>query len=311
MDRHMANALLNRSHYNEITAQGRIYEERVKKLSLDQAMNSFTEISGLSRCEFLFSFYQSEFVKLGTGDFPFEVDKLKRYTGLMGLCIRHFLDVDLPVPKRLLNPNLENTYSLGGEISPWSDYLLALRDADKEYSSYVEKWVDQQSGRKDYQLNSYTGKHEEIYFDPDFSLRLELGREFSGLFLDRLKSLLSLDKKASTSQILKRNLDLKDLIVEADQYSVELSSIMHEELKDKMAELEGTDPLSKLCVSSIMGSLYGQDFDIDAFEQQVIDILWTELVDLQKTDEQREQVQLVKRQISGEVYEGIVETEVE
>jgi len=43
----------------------------------------------------------------------------------------------------------------------------------------------------------------------------------------------------------------------------------------------------------------------------VIQILWTQLADMQKTDEQRQMVKLIRREISGEVYSGIVETEVE
>ena len=86
---------------------------------------------------------------------------------------------------------------------------------------------------------------------------------------------------------------------------------MHVELKDECEKLKGSDELSKLCATSIMGALYGHDFDMDAFDEKVIQILWQELVDSQKTDFQKDMVELIRRQISGEVYEGIINTEVE
>ncbi len=309
-DMEMANALLGNDHFRTIEAKSRAREARDKQLSLDKAMQSLLSVTGLESNEFLFQFYQKKFTELGGGNYEFEQDKLKAYTALMGLCMSKFLNVDLPIPERLRHSLLENTYSLGGEIAPWKDYYFDLSGAEKEYSDFIGKWNDSKSGRKDYQYNSYTGKKEEIYFDPDYSLRLELGQEFSKLFLDRLKELLSLDKKASTLQILKRNVDLKDFVSEANSYPGELSSIMHVELKDECEKLKGDDPLSKLCASSIMGALYGSNFDIDVFQDQVVQILWQELVDSQKSDSQKDMVEIIRRQISGEVYEGILETEV-
>ncbi len=52
---------------------------------------------------------------------------------------------------------------------------------------------------------------------------------------------------------------------------------------------------------------HGFQFDIQKFEDQVIQILWQELVDSQKSDEQRQMVEIIRRQISGEVYPGITE----
>jgi len=305
--RRMANAALGTEHFQGVEARSRAREERDKKLSLDRAIASLIEVSGLSGNEFLFECYPKKISELGRESYNLEVDKLKVYVSLMGLVMPGFLNIDLPIPERLQNPFLENTYSLGGEIAPWKDYYFDLSGVDKEYAEYVTKWVDQQSGRKDYQYNSYTGKKESVYLDPGYSLRLELGQEFSKLFLDRLKELQSLDKKASTLQILKRNLDLKDLVAESKRYPAELSSIMHVELKDECEKLKGSDPLSKLCGSSILDSLYGFQFDIQKFEDQVIQILWQELVDSQKSDSQKDMVEIIRRQISGEVYPGITE----
>lgn len=306
----MANAALGTEHFLTMDGRGRARAERDKKLSLEKAMDSLFKVSGLSDNEFLFEFYQKKFALLGAEPVALERDKLKKLCALMELVMPRFLNMDLPLPERLRHPSLENVYSLGGEISPWRDYFTDLSTANKEYSIYVNKWVDLKSGRKDYQYNAYTREKEDIYFDPEYSLRMDIGREFSKLFLDRLKELLSVDKKASTLQILKRNLDLKDLLCEANRYSGELSEIMHIELKSECEKLEGSDPLSKLCATSMMDALYSHDFDIHAFEAEVVQILWQELVDLQKNDEGREQVQLIKRAISGEIYAGIHETEV-
>jgi len=296
-------------HNKEITARARV--ERDKKLSHDKAMKALFQVSGLESNELLFEFYQLKFTELGSGTFQFELDKLKSYCGLMGLCMARFLNVDLPIPERLRHSLLESTYSLGGEIVPWKDYYFDLSKAERQYSDYVTKWVDLKVGRKNYQYNEFTHKKEEIFFDESYRSRLDLAKEFTKLFLDRLKELLGLDKKSSTLEILQRNVNLKDLVAEASRYPGELSSIMHIELKDDCEKLQGDDPLSKLAASSIMGVLYDSDFDIDAFEAQVVQILWQELVAMQKSDSQKELVEIIRRQISGEVYEGIVETEVE
>jgi len=306
-DRNYANAALGTEHFTDIESRGRAREARDKKLTLDGAMQSLLEVTGLQDNEFLLQFYSSKCSELGGETYPFERDKLRAYTALMGLCMRNFLNVDLPIPDRLRNRVLEDTYSLGGEIAPWQDYCLDLSKANQGYSDYINKWVDLKSGRKDYEYNDYTNEKEPVYLESGYSLRLELGQEFSKLFLDRLKELLSPNPKASTLQILQRNVNLKDFIAEANRYPGELSSIMHLELKDKCEKLQGNDALSKLCASSIMGALYGHDFDIALFDEKVIQILWTQLVDLQKTNEQREQVELIRREISGEVYSGIQE----
>ena len=128
------------------------------------------------------------------------------------------------------------------------------------------------------------------------------------MFLDKLKSLLSLKKGATITETLTRNLNLVDLIGDASRYTWQLKSILQIQLKDELEELKGTDSLSKLCSDSLTGVLSTDgDFDIEAFEGQVIEILWTELINMQKTDEQKEQVQLIKRTISSEIYEGITE----
>ena len=308
-DRNYANALLNDDqHFQDIEARALAQEKRDKQISNDRAMADVMKIGGLSNSELLFEFYQKRFTSIGNEPVPFEQDRLKKLTGLLGLVIDRFLILKLPVPEKWQTRLLADYYTLS-DVKPWADFYSELAKTNDEYSRYTETWVDLKVGRKDYQRNVYSGKKEEIYFNPDYELRLKLGQEYATLFLDRLKELLGLDKKSSVLQVLQRNVNLKDLVAECNRYPAELSSIMHAELKDECEKLKGDDPLSKLCADSITGALYSSDFDIDQFQNSVIQILWQELVDSQKTDSQKDMVEIIRRQISGEVYSGIQEVE--
>jgi len=302
----MADAAIGYDHFTMQHAKGLAMAERMKKISNTKALGDLLSETGLDENELLFPWYQKTFSFLGAQNYDFEESKLKAYIGLMGLCMERLFSVKLPIPQAWFDYRLENYYTLA-DVSPWAEAHIELSRHEKEFSVYVRDWINLKSGRKDHVCNSFTGEKEDIYFEEEYSLRLELGQEFSKLFSAKLKSLLSLDKKASILQILQRNISLKDLVIEANSYSSELSSIMHVELKDEFEKLQGNDPLSKLCVTSTMGALYGHDFNLDAFQEQVIQILWTELITLQKTDSQRDMVELIRLQISGEVYSGIQE----
>jgi hypothetical protein len=311
-DRNYANALLNdNQHFQDVEARARAQENRDKQISNDKAMLSVVEVSGLSNSEFLNEFKQKRFTSIGNEPAPFEADRLKRFVALLGLCMDRFLIVKLPVPAKWQNRFLPNYYTLS-DVEPWKSAYSELSRVNDEYSRYIETWFDLERGFKNYQRNVYSGKKEEIYFNPDFKLRLDLGQEFAKLFLDKFKELLSLKKSATTTEVLKRNLDLTDLLYDASRYTWQLKSILQVELKDELEKVKGTDSLSKLCADSVTGVLSTvADFDSEAFENQIVEILWQELLDLQKSPEQKEQVELIKRAISSEVYEGIRETEVE
>ena len=310
--RSMADAMLNSDeHFRTVEARARAQEKRDTQISNTKAMADLMEISGLSNSELLFEFYQHRFASIGAEPVPFEQDRLKKLTGLLGLVIDRFLIVKMPVPAKWQIYLLENTYSLS-DVSPWKGSYTELSRVNDEYGHYVETWFDLKRGFKDYQRNVYSGEKEEIYFDPDFKLRLDLGQEFSKLFLDRLKELLSLKKSATTTEVLKRNLDLVNLLYDASRYTWQLKSILQIELKDELEKQKGSDALSKLCADSVTGVLSTDtDFDSEAFEKRIIEILWEELVAMQQTDSQKEHVQLIKRALSSEIYEGIKNTEVE
>lgn len=302
----MANAAVGYEHFALANATGLARSERMKRISNMKALGDLTCQTGLDKNESLFTWYQKTFSFLGAQSYDFESTKLKSYIGLMGLCMESLFSVKLPIPQAWYDYRLENYYTLT-EVSPWAEAYVELSRHEKKFSAYVRDWINLKSGRKDYEYNNFTGKKEDIYFEEEYSLRLELGQEYATLFFARLKELLSLDKKASTLQILQRNVSLKNLVAEANSYSSELSSIMHIELKDECEKLKGNDSLSKLCATSIMGALYGHDFDIDTFQERVVQILWQELVDLQKSDEQKQMVEIIRRQISGELYQGMQE----
>lgn len=305
--RAMADSFLNPQHrYSQINARVKATESLERKLSTDRALLALAEATGLVECEFLHQFHMAKFTEISGQDYNLEADKLKALSALLGLVISRFHYIELDVPIKLQRPLCDDTYCLSLNVYPWK--TVDVSTWDKEFSHYVETWVDQQTGRRVDQFDPYSGKREPLYFDEAYRLRLDIAKEFSSVFLDHLKELLALKKSATITETLKRNLDLTDLLHEASRYTWALKSVMSIELKDDFDKIKGTDALSTLCVNSVSSVLSTEaEFDDESFQNAVIEILWDELMSLQKSDEQKSQVELIKRAMSKEIYSGITE----
>ena len=306
-DREIAEGIIGRTvdDWHNINARGRALTERDQKLDNERAMNTLMKISGLKDSELLFQFYQSKFVELGSGENLFEYDKLSRYTALLCLCISRPFLTKLPIPRKWEHSLLENYYTLD-EVKPWVDYHLKLSKADEEYDKYLRSWIGIKTGEKTHMPNNFSGELEPVFLSPEYSLRLDLALQFSIVLLKKLKDLLSL-KKTDITSTLRRNLDLTDLLYDISRYEGSMLEVIRIELKDELDSLKGDDALSELCVSIITEKMKTGTFDRADFEAQLIAILWDQLLAGQKTDEGREQVELIRRAISGEIYSGISE----
>ena len=293
--------------WHNIHARGRARHEREHKYDNEKAMAILMRVSGLKDSELLFEWYQHKFVELGAVEHEFEAGKLKTYTALLSLVVDRPFMTKLPIPNSWEHPLLESYYHLD-DVRPWVTYHAELSRVDKEYDNYLRSWVGIKSGKKTHVPNSFSGKPEPVYLDPDFSLRLDLAVEFSAILLAKLKELLGL-KKAGITETLRRNLDLADLLYDVSRYQGSMNEVLAIELKGELDSLKGDDPLSELCVKTITEVLKSGTFDRDDFEVQLIGLLWDQLLALQKTDEQREQVKLIRRAISGELYQGIEEVD--
>ena len=293
--------------WHNIDARGRARHEREHRFDNQKAMTILMRVSGLKDSELLFEWYQHKFVELGSVEGLFEVDKLKSYVALLALVIDRPFSVKLPIKNSWEHPLLESHYCLD-DVRPWTTYRAELSRADKQYNDYLSSWVKIKTGKKTHVTNDFTDKKEPVYLDLDFSLRLALAVEFSAVLLAKLKELLSL-KKPGITEILRRNLDLADLLYDVSRYQGAMLEVLAIELKGELDTLKGDDDLSELCVSTITEVLKFGTFDRPDFKEQLVSLLWKQLLDMQKTDESKEQVKLIMRAIRGEIYPGMPEVE--
>jgi hypothetical protein len=291
--------------WHDIEARGRIRERVEKQLDLDKSIKLLYKVTGLTKNNSLYSFFREKLTKLGAETYQYENGKLQAYTGLMGLVMYQFYNVDLPLPKKLRHYSIPEVYSLAGEIYPWNQVDVA--SWNKEYDDYCTDWIRLKEGHKQkYDPQAFAGHNKgaggayfDIYFDKKWSLRLDLAKDFAEVFFKRLQELLKFNlKKASTVEALTRNVELRQLVSECNRYPVSLSGVMFHSLKDRVKELKASDPLTELCVKVILNALYSSEFNLDEFNQEVIEIYWGQLFDLAKDENQKKIIEILKSEIS-------------
>jgi len=269
--------------YNEHLAKNQManaWHNAVGQITPKRALADLEEHYDLQDMPLLYKWYREKFEGLAAERHPFDEDRLRNLTALLGLTCPLFWGESLPIPEKVLQ---------GTSLDPNG------RFGTYQYTGLGE-WVGVDAGGWDDKFSKYCDqmrKDGDVDFSlEEFSLRYELGQEFCTHFHETLEPLLKTNPQESVTEIAERHASLRKLVSEADQYPQDLKGF----LVDKIKVLKPKEDFSKLCLGFLVKFLDG--YEVEDFENQIINFYWQELEGVLKDEEQRKLVGILKLEVT-------------
>jgi len=267
------------------TMRNEVAARVIGQISTKAALESLVKESGLDEMDFLYPFYQRKFVDINDMRWSFEEEKLRALVGLIGLCIERFYSIRLPIPRKLLG---EESFGLRDytidQAGPWM--YKGVMKWDEKFSRYGKEMKD--AANSDYVPEDVEG----------FGLREDLKAEFSELFFDHIKKLISqpLDQ---VLEALKRNQVLRKLITEVSGYTFELKSFLADEYPKFKADFAPADAFGRLCLEVLWDLLWAGEFDKEKLRKGALDCYWSELESAVKDIEARKIIDVIRGEVTA------------